>query len=32
MRIIGESYLSENDFLMPTKSLREILSNRPVME
>ncbi len=32
MRIIGESYLSENDFLMPTKSLREILENRPVME
>ncbi len=32
MRIIGESYLSEADFLMPTKSLKEILENRPVME
>ena len=32
MRIISESYLSENDFLMPTKSLKEILENRPVME
>ncbi len=32
MRIISESYLSENDFLMPTKSLKEILANRPVME
>ena len=32
MRIISESYLSENDFLMPTKSLKQILANRPVME
>ncbi len=32
MRIIGESYLSEEDYLMPTRSLREILENRPVME
>jgi hypothetical protein len=32
LRIIGESYASEEDFLMPTKSLRDVLENRPVME
>jgi hypothetical protein len=32
LRLIGESYASEEDFLMPTKSLREVLENRPVME
>ena len=32
MRVIGESYLSEDDYLMPTRSLRHILENRPVME
>lgn len=31
IRIVGESYYSEDDFLMPTKSLREILEHRPVM-
>ena len=32
LRLIGESYASEEDFLMPTKSLREVLEHRPVME
>ena len=32
MRVIGESYYSEEDFLMPTKSLRQVLEHRPVME
>lgn len=32
MRLIGEAYISEDDFLMPTRSLREILEHRPVME
>ena len=32
MRLIGESYITEDDFLMPTRSLKEILENRPVME
>ena len=32
MRFIGESYYTEDEFLMPTKSLREILENRPVFE
>ncbi len=32
LRQIGESYASEEDFLMPTKSLREVLEHRPVME
>ena len=32
MRIISESCVSEEDFLMPTKSLRELLENRPVIE
>ncbi len=31
MRIIGEYYVTEEDFLMPTESLRKILENRPVM-
>lgn len=32
MRIISESCVSEEDFLMPTKSLRELLENRPIIE
>ena len=32
LRIIGESYASEEDFLMPTESLKRVLENRPVME
>ncbi len=32
MRLISEAYLSEDDFLMPTRSLKEILEHRPVME
>ena len=32
LRIIGESYMSEDEFLMPTRSLRELLENRPVIE
>jgi hypothetical protein len=32
MRLIGESYASEEDFLMPTKSLKKVLEQRPVME
>ena len=31
VRIISESYVSEEEFLMPTPSLREILEQRPVM-
>jgi hypothetical protein len=31
MRIIGEIYVTEEDFLMPTQSLRKILENRPVL-
>jgi hypothetical protein len=31
MRIIGESYITEEDFLMPTPTMRKILENRPVM-
>ena len=31
MRIIGEYYVTEDDFLMPTPTLRKILENRPVM-
>jgi hypothetical protein len=31
MRLIGESYLSEEDFLMPTRSMKKVLENRPVM-
>jgi hypothetical protein len=32
LRIIGESYLSEDDYLMPTRSLRKVLENRPVID
>jgi hypothetical protein len=32
LRLIGESYASEEDFLMPTKSLKKVLEHRPVME
>jgi hypothetical protein len=32
LRLIGESYASEENFLMPTKSLRKVLEHRPVME
>ena len=31
LRVIEESYASEEDFLMPTQSLREVLENRLVM-
>jgi hypothetical protein len=31
MRIIGEAYYSENDFLMPTPTLKKVLENRPVV-
>ena len=31
MRIIGESYASEEDFLMPTRTLKKILEHRPVV-
>lgn len=31
LRLIGESYASEEDFLMPTKSLKKVLEDRPVM-
>jgi len=31
MRIIGDFYVTEDDFLMPTPTLRKILENRPVM-
>jgi hypothetical protein len=31
MRVVGESYATEEDFLMPTESLRRVLENRPVM-
>jgi hypothetical protein len=31
MRIIGEIYVTEDDFLMPTQSMRKILEKRPVM-
>ena len=32
MRLVGESYYSEDDFLMPTPTLRKVLEHRPVME
>jgi hypothetical protein len=32
LRLIGESYASEEDFLMPTQSLKKVLEQRPVME
>ena len=31
LRLIGESYISEDDFLMPTESLKKVLEDRPVM-
>jgi hypothetical protein len=31
MRIIGEIYVTEDEFLMPTHSMRKILENRPVL-
>ena len=30
LRIIGESYVSEEDFLMPTPSLKKVLEDRPM--
>lgn len=32
MRVISEAYASEDDFLMPTRSLKKVLEHRPVME
>ena len=32
MRIIGESYYSEDEFLMPTETMRKVLEQRPLME
>ncbi|MCJ7604644.1 MAG: DUF5808 domain-containing protein [Dehalococcoidales bacterium] len=32
MQIITEAYMSEDDFLMPTPTLRRILENRPAVE
>lgn len=32
MRIIGESYYSEEDFLMPTETMRKVLENRAAAE
>src|SRR4030042_1894762 len=31
MRLLGEDYASEDDFLMPTPSLREVLEHRPAI-
>jgi hypothetical protein len=31
MRIISDIYVTEDDFLMPTPTLRKILENRPVL-
>ena len=31
MRLISESYTSEDDFLMPTESLKKVLENRPAI-
>jgi hypothetical protein len=31
MRMVGDFYLTEDDFLMPTESLRKILENRPAI-
>jgi hypothetical protein len=31
MRVVGDFYLTEDDFLMPTESLRKILENRPAI-
>ena len=32
MRLVGEAYITEDDFLMPTPSLKEVLEHRPVMQ
>ena len=32
MRLVGESYYSEEDFLMPTPTLRRVLEHRPVVQ
>ncbi len=32
MRLVGESYYSEEDFLMPTPTLRKVLEHRPILE
>ncbi len=32
MRLIGESYYSEEDFLMPTRTLRKALESRALVE
>ena len=31
MRMVGDFYMTEDDFLMPTESLRKILENRPAI-
>ena len=31
MRLVGESYYTEDEFLMPTPTMRKILENRPVI-
>lgn len=31
MRVVGDLYMTEDDFLMPTASLRKILENRPAV-
>ena len=31
LRIMGDFYMTEDDFLMPTESLRRILENRPAI-
>jgi hypothetical protein len=32
MRIISEAYYSEEEFLMPTQTMRKVLEKRPIME
>ena len=32
MRLVSESYYSEDDFLMPTPTLRRVLEHRPVIQ
>ena len=32
LRLIGESYASEEDFLMPTPSIKKVLEDRPVID
>jgi hypothetical protein len=32
MRLVGDLYLTEEDFLMPTESLRRILEKRPAIK